>query len=75
VVEARQLSGFGARRLKVEFEFPASVGAIARILRQEGLVRPRKRKHLTKQDLRAVKAAWPGLLTKARDEAIEGVFW
>jgi len=59
VVAARQLSGFGPRRLKVEFELDPSVGAIARILRQHGLVRPRKRKHLTKQDLRARKAAWP----------------
>jgi transposase-like protein len=59
VVAARELSGFGARRLKVEFELSASVGAIARILRQEGLVRPRKRKCVTKQDLRARKAAWP----------------
>ena len=59
VIEARQLSGFGPRRLKVEFELDPSVGAIARILRQQGLVRPRKRKHVTKQDLRARKAAWP----------------
>jgi transposase-like protein len=59
VIEARQLSGFGPRRLKVEFELPPSIGAIARIVRQQGLVRPRKRKHLTKQDLRARKAAWP----------------
>ena len=58
VVAARQRSGFGPRRLKVEFELPASVGAIARILRQGGLVRPRKRKRVTKQDLRAVKATW-----------------
>jgi transposase-like protein len=59
VVTARELSGFGPRRLKVEFELPPSIGAIARILRQQGLVRPRKRKHVTKQDLRARKAAWP----------------
>ena len=58
VVEARERSGFGARRLQVEFELPASQGAIARILRDQGLVKPRKRKHLTKQDLRARKAAW-----------------
>jgi transposase-like protein len=58
VVAARQRSGFGPRRLKVEFELSPSVGAIARILRQGGLVRPRKRKRVTKQDLRAVKATW-----------------
>lgn len=58
VVAARQRSGFGPRRLKVEFELSPSIGAIARILRQRGLVRPRKRKRITKQDLRAVKARW-----------------
>jgi len=58
VLEARQRSGFGPRRLKVEFELAPSVGAIARILRQRGLVRPRKKKRVTKQDLRAVKATW-----------------
>lgn len=58
VVQARLRSGFGPRRLKVEFELSPSIGAIARILRQAGLVRPRKRKHITKQDLRAVKATW-----------------
>lgn len=58
VVAARQRSGFGPRRLKVEFELSPSVGAIARILRQRELVRPRKRKRVTKQDLRAVKATW-----------------
>ena len=58
VIEARQRSGFGAGRLKLEFELPASQGAISRILRQQGLIRPRKRKHVTKHDLRAVKATW-----------------
>jgi transposase len=58
VLEARQRSGFGPRRLKVEFELSPSIGAIARILRQRGLVRPRKKKRVTKQDLRAVKAHW-----------------
>ena len=58
VIQARAQTGFGAARLKAEFELPASVGAIGRILRQGGLVRPRKRKHVTKHDLRAVKATW-----------------
>jgi len=58
VIQARQRSGFGAARLKLEFELPASQGAISRILRAHGLIRPRKRKHRTKHDLRAVKATW-----------------
>src|SRR3990172_4462754 len=58
IVRLRAHTGFGARRLRVEFELPVSEGAIARILRQRGLVRPRKKKHKTKQDLRERKAAW-----------------
>jgi len=54
----REQTGFGARRLKVEFELPVSEGAIARIFRQRGLIRPRKKKHKTKQDLRERKATW-----------------
>ena len=58
IVSLRTQTGFGAKRLKFEFDLPTSEGAIARILRQRGLVQPRKKKHVTKQDLRAVKARW-----------------
>ena len=53
--------GFSARRLKREFELAPSVGAIARILREHGLTRRRKKKHQTKRDLRAVKALYAPL--------------
>jgi len=53
--------GFGARRLKREFGLKPSAGAIARILRQHGLTRRKKRKHQTKRDLRAVKARYAAL--------------
>ncbi len=53
--------GFGARRLKREFGLKPSVGAIARILRQHGLTRRKKRKHQTKRDLREVKARYAPL--------------
>jgi transposase len=53
--------GFGARRLKREFGLKPSVGAIARILRQHGLTRRKKRKHQRKRDLRAVKAQYAPL--------------
>jgi transposase len=53
--------GFSAARLKREFGLFPSVGAIARILRQKGLTRKRKRKHQTKRDLRAIKAKYPPL--------------
>jgi transposase len=53
--------GFGARRLKREFELSPSAGAIARIIRQNALARPRKKKRQVKRDLRAVKALYPPL--------------
>lgn len=58
VKQLRQASGFGAERLKQEFEIPCSVGAIGRILRQADLTRTRKKKHKTKKDLRDVKKLW-----------------
>ena len=62
VLEQRaRTPGFGAARLKREFDLNPSVGAIARILRQHGLTRRRKRKHQTKRDLRAVKARYKPL--------------
>jgi transposase len=62
VLEQRaRTPGFGARRLKREFGLKPSVGAIARILRQHGLTRRKKRKHQTKRDLRAVKARYRAL--------------
>jgi transposase len=58
VVRLRRQTGFGAERLKVEFQIPCGVNAIRRILRTHGLVRVRKKKHVTKRSLRAVKAQW-----------------
>lgn len=58
VVALKQRTGFGAERLKEEFALPCSVGAIKRIARTHHLVRPRKRKHTTKKDLREVKRHW-----------------
>jgi len=59
IVRLRRRTGFGAERLKIEFALPASVGAVQRILRTHKLVRPRKKKHLTKRCLRTLKAQWP----------------
>jgi transposase len=58
VVRLRRQTGFGAERLKVEFQIPCGVSAIRRILRTHGLLRARKNKHHTKRSLRAVKAQW-----------------
>ena len=50
--------GFGARRLIAEFELPLGHNAVGRILSAHGLTRKPKRKHQTKRDLRAIKAAY-----------------
>jgi transposase len=54
----RQLPTFGARRLKREWDLPLGHTAIQRILRQHGLIRPRRRRYQKKQDLAALKASW-----------------
>ena len=58
VVHLKKETGFGAERLKLEFDIACSAGAIKRIARQHHLVSPRKRKHKTKKDLRKVKKNW-----------------
>jgi transposase len=54
----RRTPGFGAERLKREFELPCGISAISRILRQHDLTRPPRRRHQRKNDLRAIKAAY-----------------
>jgi len=53
-----QLPSWGAQRMKRDFDLTISEKAIRRIWRQEGLLRKKRRKHQTKNDLRAVKAKW-----------------
>ena len=55
LAQRRRTPGFGAERLKREFELKPSVGAISRILRQRDLTRKPKKKHQKKRDLREVK--------------------
>ena len=55
VVKLREQSHFGAKRLKMEFELPISVGAINRILKERGLLRREKRRYQKKRDLREIK--------------------
>lgn len=47
--------GFGARRLKSDFEIPCSHGAISRILKEHGKIKPKKRKKKVRRDLREIK--------------------
>lgn len=55
----KKTPGFGARRLIEEFELKLGHSALNRILRQHQLTRQPKRRHRRKNDLRAVKAAYP----------------
>jgi transposase len=59
----RRLRSWGALRIKRHFDLPLSEKAIRTIWRQAGLLRRKRPKARTKQDLRAVKAAW-GLFTQ-----------
>ncbi len=53
-----RLPTWGAQRLKRDFGLALSEKAIRRIWHQENLLQRKRRKHRTKQDLRAVKAQW-----------------
>ena len=54
----KRYPSFGAQRIKDNFSLPISVKAIRKIWHEEGLVKKKRRKHKTKQDLRNVKAQW-----------------
>ncbi len=59
VVELRRrLPTYSARRLKREWDLPLGHTAIERILRQHGLLPPRRRKYQKKQDLAELKQTW-----------------
>ena len=58
IVKLRKRTGFGAERLVHEFDLNVSHNAVARIIRQHGLTRPRKKKPAVKKQLRMVKRAW-----------------
>jgi len=55
LAQRRKTPGFGAERLKREFDLKPSVGAINRILQQHNKTRKPKKKHETKRDLREIK--------------------
>jgi len=54
----RMLPSFGAERIKRDFELTLSVKAIRKVWKEMGLMRVKRKKHRTKNDLRAVKASW-----------------
>ena len=55
VVRLRRLTGYGGERLKRVYGLPCGQKAIQRIIRQQGMAQPRKKKHVTKHRLREVK--------------------
>src|SRR3990167_4916119 len=55
---AQKMPSFGAERLKRYYNLTLSDKAIRKIWKEEGLLKKKRKKHKTKNDLRAVKAAW-----------------
>lgn len=53
-----KLKSWGALRIKRDFGLIISEKAIRKIWRKEGLLKKRRRKHKTKNDLRKMKAQW-----------------
>lgn len=54
----RACPSFGAVRIKDIYSIPISEKTIRKIWREANLIRRKRKKHKTKQDLRAVKASW-----------------
>ena len=54
----KKMPSFGAERLKRDYNLTLSDKAIRKIWKEEGLLKKKRKKHKTKNDLRAVKAAW-----------------
>src|SRR3990167_1326970 len=54
----KKMPSFGAERLKRYYNLTLSDKAIRKIWKEEGLLKKKRKKHKTKNDLRAVKAAW-----------------
>lgn len=47
--------GFGAKRLKMDFDIPCSHSAISRILKEHGKIKPKRRKKKIRRNLREIK--------------------
>ena len=63
----KQAPCYGPKRLIWFFDIKASEGAVARVLRQHGLTRKKRKKHQRKQDLREQKAAYKALTHHQED--------
>ena len=49
---------WGSERLKIEYNLSLSKKAILKIFRENGLIKPRRKKTKKRNDLRAIKAKW-----------------
>lgn len=68
ILKRKETPCYGPKRLKhFNPSIKASDGAIYRILKQEGLLRKRRKKYQRKQDLRAVKAQYNSLTQNQED--------
>ena len=54
----KELPSWGAGRIKRDYELALSEKALRRIWREQGLLKKKRRKHKTKNDLRAIKQQW-----------------
>jgi len=59
VARKKVLKGFGVERMIKEFEMGCGKGSALRILKERGLLKPRKKKRQRRNDLRDEKAQWP----------------
>ena len=58
-IELKQkLPSWGAERLKRDFSLPVSVKSIYKIWKNENLIKRKRKKHKTKNDLRKIKQQW-----------------
>jgi len=63
----KKFKGFGAQRLRELFGLAPSEKAIRNIWRKEGLLKRKRRKHQTKQNLREIKKQWRPFLQTELD--------
>ncbi len=63
----KKYKGFGAKRLCEMFDLGCSEKAVRKIWREKGLLKRKRRKHKTKQNLREIKKLWRPFLQTCLD--------
>jgi transposase len=67
IMVKKKYKGFGAERLRDIFDLGCSDKAIRKVLREEGILKRKRRKHKTKQNLREIKKQWRPFLQTELD--------